>query len=52
MLMPCDYLGLEEMSTDVTIQKKRGRKHPIKQNNVKDDTMQSVDSSDDVDDEF
>lgn len=52
MLMPCDYLGLEETSTDETIQNKRELKHPVKQNDVKDDTMHSFDSDDDSDDEF
>ena len=52
MLMPCDYLGLEETAIDETSQNKRKPKHPIKQNDVKDDTTHGLDSDDDSDEEF
>ena len=52
MLMPCDYLGLEETAIDETSQNKRKPKRPIKRNDVKDDTTHGFDSNDDSDEEF
>ena len=52
MLMPCDYLGLEEATIDEKSQNKNKLKHSIRQNDVKDDTVHSFDSDDDSDDEF